>query len=114
MCDLGIQIHGGLGYIESTGASQLYRDARITTIYEGTNGIQAMDLVNRKLSDGGETAHKFLADFENVEKMCINERIFEKGVIDEYTASRRNLKSALNWMLQTNELNERYSGATGN
>src|SRR6202023_3736665 len=52
---LGIQVHGGMGYIEETGAAQLYRDARIAQIYEGTNGIQAIDLVTRKLplSDGG-------------------------------------------------------------
>jgi hypothetical protein len=51
---LGIQVHGGMGYIEETGAAQLYRDARIAAIYEGTNGIQAVDLVTRKLpqSDG--------------------------------------------------------------
>ena len=46
---LGIQVHGGMGYIEETGAAQLFRDARIATIYEGTNGIQAIDLVTRKL-----------------------------------------------------------------
>jgi alkylation response protein AidB-like acyl-CoA dehydrogenase len=46
---MGIQVHGGVGYVEETGASQLYRDAKITQIYEGTNGIQAMDLVGRKL-----------------------------------------------------------------
>jgi acyl-CoA dehydrogenase len=46
---LGIQVHGGMGYIEETGAAQHYRDARITAIYEGTNGIQAIDLVTRKL-----------------------------------------------------------------
>jgi 3-(methylthio)propanoyl-CoA dehydrogenase len=46
---LGIQVHGGMGYIEETGVAQHYRDARITAIYEGTNGIQAMDLVGRKL-----------------------------------------------------------------
>jgi acyl-CoA dehydrogenase len=51
---LGIQVHGGMGYIEETGAAQLFRDARIAAIYEGTNGIQAIDLVTRKLpmSDG--------------------------------------------------------------
>jgi alkylation response protein AidB-like acyl-CoA dehydrogenase len=55
---LGIQVHGGMGYIEETGAAQLYRDARIAAIYEGTNGIQAIDLVTRKLplSDGGAVA----------------------------------------------------------
>jgi acyl-CoA dehydrogenase len=55
---LGIQVHGGMGFIEETGAAQLYRDARIAAIYEGTNGIQAIDLVTRKLrlSDGGAVA----------------------------------------------------------
>ena len=46
---IGIQVHGGMGYIEETGVAQYYRDAKITQIYEGTNGIQAMDLVGRKL-----------------------------------------------------------------
>ncbi|MES9968535.1 MAG: acyl-CoA dehydrogenase [Candidatus Thiodiazotropha sp.] len=46
---LGIQVHGGMGYVEETGAAQYYRDARITPIYEGTNGIQALDLIGRKL-----------------------------------------------------------------
>jgi hypothetical protein len=46
---IAVQIHGGMGFIEETGVAQHYRDARITTIYEGTNGIQAMDLVGRKL-----------------------------------------------------------------
>ncbi len=57
IASLGIQIHGGTGYIEDTGAAQYLRDARITPIYEGTNGIQALDLVQRKLGgDGGLTA----------------------------------------------------------
>ena len=50
VASLGVQIHGGMGYIEETGAAQFFRDARITPIYEGTNGIQAADLVGRKLS----------------------------------------------------------------
>ena len=52
----GIQVHGGAGYIEETGAAQLYRDARIFAIYEGTNGIQAMDLASRKVKLGGGAA----------------------------------------------------------
>ena len=54
MASLGVQVHGGMGYVEETGAAQLLRDARIAPIYEGTNGIQAIDLVQRKLpqSDG--------------------------------------------------------------
>ncbi len=56
-----IQVHGGMGFIEETGAAQHYRDARITTIYEGTNGVQAMDLLGRKIvRDGGATARLFL------------------------------------------------------
>ena len=50
---LGIQVHGGMGFIEETGAASLYRDARIAPIYEGTNGIQAIDLVTRKLPQAG-------------------------------------------------------------
>jgi hypothetical protein len=60
---LGVQIHGGMGFIEETGAAQHYRDARILPIYEGTNGIQAIDLVGRKLTLGGGAAlSSLLAD----------------------------------------------------
>lgn len=60
---LGVQVHGGMGYIEETGAAQHMRDARIAAIYEGTNGIQAMDLVGRKLQgDGGAAAKAFIAN----------------------------------------------------
>ena len=59
---LGVQVHGGMGFIEETGAAQHVRDARILTIYEGTNGIQAMDLVGRKLPLGnGEWCGLILA-----------------------------------------------------
>jgi len=59
----GIQVHGGMGYIEETGAAQFYRDARIAAIYEGTNGIQAGDLVGRKLGrDKGEAARQLFAE----------------------------------------------------
>ncbi len=60
---LGIQVHGGMGYVEETGAAQFFRDARITPIYEGTNGIQAADLVGRKLGlDGGAVFAALIAD----------------------------------------------------
>jgi len=56
LTSLGVQVHGGMGYVEETGAAQFLRDVRITGIYEGTNGIQAADLVGRKLGrDGGST-----------------------------------------------------------
>ena len=63
VASLGIQVHGGMGFIEETGAAQHLRDARIAPIYEGTNGIQAADLVGRKLGlDGGEAFDGLIAD----------------------------------------------------
>jgi alkylation response protein AidB-like acyl-CoA dehydrogenase len=63
VASLGIQVHGGMGFIEETGAAQHYRDARIAPIYEGTNGIQAADLVGRKLRlNGGEAMRSLLDD----------------------------------------------------
>ncbi|MFL6769622.1 MAG: acyl-CoA dehydrogenase family protein [Sphingomicrobium sp.] len=65
VADLGIQVHGGMGYIEETGAAQHLRDARIASIYEGTNGIQAADLVSRKLGlDDGLAFDGLIADIE--------------------------------------------------
>jgi acyl-CoA dehydrogenase len=63
LASLGIQVQGGMGYIEETGAAQYLRDARILPIYEGTTGIQALDLVGRKLlRDGGQAARQLLAE----------------------------------------------------
>jgi hypothetical protein len=58
----GIQVHGGAGYIEETGAAQLFRDARVFAIYEGTNGIQAIDLATRKVKLGGGAAVAVVID----------------------------------------------------
>lgn len=71
IASLGVQVHGGMGYIEETGAAQLLRDARIAPIYEGTNGIQALDLAGRKLQrDNGEAFASLLKDAaETVEKL---------------------------------------------
>ena len=62
--EMGVQVHGGMGYVEESGAAQFYRDVRVTAIYEGTNGIQAMDMVGRKLMDGGEAAARLLDEIE--------------------------------------------------
>jgi len=67
VASLGVQVHGGMGFIEETGAAQFYRDARITAIYEGTNGIQAIDLVGRKIGQaGGETMKRVIAGYRRV------------------------------------------------
>jgi alkylation response protein AidB-like acyl-CoA dehydrogenase len=67
VASLGIQVHGGMGYIEETGAAQYYRDARIAAIYEGTNGIQAIDLVTRKLPlDEGAAVKSYISELKAI------------------------------------------------
>lgn len=67
VASLGIQVHGGMGYIEETGAAALYRDARIASIYEGTNGIQAIDLVTRKLpQSGGDHVFGYIGELDEI------------------------------------------------
>ncbi|MDF1736841.1 MAG: acyl-CoA dehydrogenase [Minwuia sp.] len=71
MSSVGVQIHGGMGFVEETGAGQHYRDSRILPIYEGTNGIQAMDLVMRKLTlNGGEPIRDLLAEVAETIAAC--------------------------------------------
>ncbi len=70
---LGIQVHGGMGYVEETGVAQFYRDARIASIYEGTNAIQAADLVGRKLlRDGGATVSAFVSEMRLLDAPLAN------------------------------------------
>ena len=86
---LGIQVHGGMGFIEETGAAQYYRDAKILTIYEGTTAIQANDLVGRKTSrDGGQLAKALAAQIEATEAL-----LTQNGSTDALAVGRR-LKSA--------------------
>src|SRR5262249_18328764 len=67
VASLGVQVHGGMGFIEETGAAQFLRDARIAPIYEGTNGIQAIDLVTRKLPlGGGAVVEPFIGELRRV------------------------------------------------
>jgi acyl-CoA dehydrogenase len=67
VASLGVQIHGGMGFIEETGAAQHYRDARIAPIYEGTNGIQSIDLVTRKLgAHGGASVWALLDELKEI------------------------------------------------
>jgi alkylation response protein AidB-like acyl-CoA dehydrogenase len=86
---MAVQIHGGMGFIEETGVAQHYRDARITTIYEGTNGIQAMDLVGRKLGMKGGAV--ILGLFDEMDAM--HDKMLKHP---ELLASAGELKSAVN------------------
>jgi alkylation response protein AidB-like acyl-CoA dehydrogenase len=64
VAQMGLQVHGGMGFVEETGAAQFARDVRVTTIYEGTNGIQAMDLTARKMADGGAAAFALIDEVQ--------------------------------------------------
>jgi alkylation response protein AidB-like acyl-CoA dehydrogenase len=89
VASLGIQVHGGIGFIEESGVPQRYRDARITPIYEGTNGIQAMDLVGRKLPmEGGAAVGRFLDGVR-----ALDAPLAEAG--DELAGVRANLATAV-------------------
>jgi len=86
---LGVQVHGGMGFIEETGAAQYYRDAKILTIYEGTTAIQANDLIGRKTSrDGGQVAKAIAGQIEATEKQLV-----KQGNADAVAVAKR-LKAA--------------------
>ena len=94
MTSLGIQVHGGMGYVEETGAAQFYRDARIAPIYEGTNGIQAIDLVTRKLPlESGGVVEQLITD--------ITSTIDEMSDHDELAVFRDNLVTAVQGLADT-------------
>ena len=81
----GVQVHGGMGFIEETGAAQYYRDAKILTIYEGTTAIQANDLIGRKtMRDGGQTAKGIAAQIEATEK-----DLLKQGSADALAVAKR-------------------------
>jgi hypothetical protein len=112
---IGIQIHGGMGFIEETGAAQHYRDARILPIYEGTNGIQAIDLLGRKLSlEGGEVVRRFLTEVHETAAACErgNDAILAIG--KELSRAAKSADSATAWLherLRTSP-NEALPGAS--
>ncbi|KQN80716.1 acyl-CoA dehydrogenase [Sphingomonas sp. Leaf67] len=99
VASIGVQVHGGMGYVEETGAAQHYRDVRITPIYEGTNGIQAADLVGRKLSgDGGAAIDALFADMRgDVEHAAL------KDLLNDTHAVAR-------WMLEAS-IDDRLAGS---
>ncbi|MEQ8177328.1 MAG: acyl-CoA dehydrogenase [Amphiplicatus sp.] len=102
VASLGVQVHGGMGYIEETGAAQHMRDARIAAIYEGTNGIQAMDLVGRKLQgDGGAAAKAFIRNVkEEAILMKAGKRPAMKTIGARLEEAAAALGSSTDWLLK--------------
>lgn len=103
IASLGVQVHGGMGYIEETGAAQHLRDARITTIYEGTTGIQAGDLLGRKIiRDDGQEARKLLLEIQACADECQkNSNANIQMIGTELKQSIQFLEKALNWLIKT-------------
>ncbi|HUF33416.1 MAG TPA: acyl-CoA dehydrogenase [Acidimicrobiales bacterium] len=98
---LNVQVHGGMGYVEETGASQHYRDARIAPIYEGTNGIQAMDLVGRKLGlSGGAVVERHLAAMEAVAAEATAEGGDLAAIGVELADGVAALRDATGWLME--------------
>ncbi|GLQ06534.1 acyl-CoA dehydrogenase [Sneathiella chinensis] len=110
-----VQIHGGMGFIEETGVGQFYRDSRILPIYEGTNGIQALDLVGRKLAlRGGEPVRNLLSEMAHyAEEMRGNDEGLN-GIARQLDAAVTALKDATDWMYSNapNDPNAAPAGAT--
>ncbi len=112
VADIGIQVHGGMGYIEETGVAQVLRDVRVTAIYEGTNGIQSIDLIGRKLSDSGKVANDLIGEINITISDCEDhkdQQIKEMG--NGLSKSLQCLESSLNWILKQEDFNDRLAGA---
>ncbi|MGR1579970.1 acyl-CoA dehydrogenase [Thalassobius sp. S69A] len=107
VAELGVQIHGGMGFIEETGAAQFSRDVRITSIYEGTNGIQAMDLVGRKMMDGGEAAFALL---DEIEAHAEEARTALPDLAEPVWQATETLRESVEWMVAQTDMNDRFAG----
>jgi len=103
VANMGIQVHGGMGFVEETGAAQLLRDVRIAAIYEGTNGIQAIDLVQRKLPlNGGAVMRREIADMRLILTMLETLTDEDFGALAKRLAQAiASLEQASQWMLAT-------------
>ena len=101
VASLGVQVHGGMGFVEETGAAQHYRDARIAPIYEGTNGIQAADLVTRKL--GLENGVALLGLLADIERESSQEPLLRALAGDS--------RAAADWMRESASIDDRLAGS---
>jgi len=108
---LGVQVHGGMGFVEETGVAQHYRDARILTIYEGTSGIQALDLVGRKiLRNEGRAAQALLAEIEScIGELTANPALAELG--QRLAQALQQAQRALQWLLHSGAQSATAAGA---
>ncbi|WP_099827855.1 acyl-CoA dehydrogenase [Oceaniglobus indicus] len=107
VAQMGVQVHGGMGFIEETGAAQYYRDVRVTAIYEGTNGIQAMDLVARKMADSGNAAFALI---DEVVRGAEAAKADHPGLAQNVWDAAETLREATEWLI-AQEMTDRFAGA---
>ncbi len=108
LAELGVQVHGGMGVIEETGAAQYSRDVRVTAIYEGTNGIQSMDLVGRKLMDGGEAAGTLIDEMQSYAESVRGTR---PRMAEMVWSATETLREGVEWMVSQADMNARFAGS---
>ncbi|MCB1386707.1 MAG: acyl-CoA dehydrogenase C-terminal domain-containing protein [Nitratireductor sp.] len=117
VASIGVQVHGGMGFIEETGAAQFLRDARINPIYEGTNGVQAIDLVTRKLPlANGEAVKAYIGELRAIAEQVRGANHPEFGeTADRLNAALDDVEAATGWMLQAlaaGRIDQVLAGAT--
>ncbi|WP_026758234.1 acyl-CoA dehydrogenase [Sediminimonas qiaohouensis] len=108
VAEMGVQVHGGMGFVEETGAAQFSRDARVTAIYEGTNGIQAMDLVGRKMADGGEAAARLL---DEIEAHAETARASLPELAEPVWQASETLRETVEWLADEGSMPNRFAGS---
>ena len=108
VADMGVQVHGGMGFVEETGAAQFCRDVRVTAIYEGTNGIQSMDLVGRKMMDGGEAAFRLL---DEIEAHAETARAIHPVMAEKVWQATESLREAVEWLVSQADMTTRFAGS---
>ncbi|MFV1598983.1 MULTISPECIES: acyl-CoA dehydrogenase [unclassified Phaeobacter] len=114
VASLGVQVHGGMGFIEETGVAQFYRDARILPIYEGTTAIQANDLLGRKvLRDGGQTARRFSAMIAETESALKTGSPKAQDIAKCLGDARAAFDASLDWLLDigSDDLRSAFAGS---
>jgi acyl-CoA dehydrogenase len=110
----GVQVHGGMGFIEETGAAQYMRDARILTIYEGTTGIQALDLMGRKmLRDKGHAMGELIQELKDFSSELPGEQADFAAIGERFTPALAALEDATRWYLQNSATDPDLGSAVG-
>ncbi|MGQ0650915.1 MAG: acyl-CoA dehydrogenase [Betaproteobacteria bacterium] len=113
VASLGVQVHGGMGFVEETGAAQYLRDARLTTIYEGTTGIQALDLMGRKIArEGGATAKAWLSTVKHFDAdLAKSSNPDIKALRDELVRSAQAVEDCVNYIVESKDPHATFAGA---